>query len=95
MPTASFWLIHVASAAVGLVAFLLFKLFLSRHLVQAEPAGAAGLDSLPRLGRQREQGDEALGERPVALDRERALRFERLQRHAAIDRARRSPAAGR
>ncbi len=37
MPTASFWLIHVASAAVGLFAFLLFKLFLSRHLVQAEP----------------------------------------------------------
>ena len=37
MPTVSFWLIHVASAAVGLVAFLLFKLFLSRHLVRAEP----------------------------------------------------------
>jgi len=37
MPTMSFWLIHVGSAAIGLFAFLLFKIFLSRHLVQADP----------------------------------------------------------
>jgi POT family proton-dependent oligopeptide transporter len=41
LPTTTFWLIHVASAAIGLVAFVLFKLILSRHIVQAEaPAGA-------------------------------------------------------
>jgi POT family proton-dependent oligopeptide transporter len=39
LPTPTFWLIHVASAAIGLVAFILFKLFISRHLVQA-PAPA-------------------------------------------------------
>jgi POT family proton-dependent oligopeptide transporter len=36
MPITTFWLIHVASACVGLVAFTLFKLFLSRHLVHAD-----------------------------------------------------------
>jgi POT family proton-dependent oligopeptide transporter len=36
LPTPTFWLLHVASAAIGLVAFLLFRAFLSRHLVQAE-----------------------------------------------------------
>jgi len=36
LPTTTFWLIHVASAAIGLVAFMLFKLFISRHLVQQE-----------------------------------------------------------
>jgi POT family proton-dependent oligopeptide transporter len=35
LPTTTFWLIHVASAAVGLVAFILFKLVLARHFVQA------------------------------------------------------------
>jgi POT family proton-dependent oligopeptide transporter len=39
MPTTSFWLFHVATAAVGLVAFALFKLFLARRLMgSAEPA---------------------------------------------------------
>jgi POT family proton-dependent oligopeptide transporter len=37
-PTTSFWLLHVASAAVAGFAFLLFKLFLGRHLEQAEAA---------------------------------------------------------
>lgn len=39
MPTTSFWLVHVASATVGLVAFVLFKLALNRLLL-AEPAPA-------------------------------------------------------
>ncbi|MEA3003474.1 MAG: proton-dependent oligopeptide transporter, family [Sphingomonadales bacterium] len=38
LPTTSFWLIHVASAAIGLVAFLLFKLFVGRRLVEARAA---------------------------------------------------------
>lgn len=33
MPTTSFWLLHVATAAVGLVAFILFKLFLAKRLM--------------------------------------------------------------
>ena len=37
MDTTQFWLLHVASAAVGLVAFVLFKLVLMKHLTQ-EPA---------------------------------------------------------
>ena len=37
MPTTSFWLMHAGFAAIGGVVFLLFKLFLARHLVQAEP----------------------------------------------------------
>jgi POT family proton-dependent oligopeptide transporter len=36
LPTTTFWLIHVASATVGLVAFVLFKAVLGRRLVQAE-----------------------------------------------------------
>lgn len=32
MPTTSFWLFHVATAVVGLVAFVLFKLFLGKRL---------------------------------------------------------------
>lgn len=39
MPTTSFWLFHVATAAVGLVAFILFKLFLAKRLM-GEPAAA-------------------------------------------------------
>jgi proton-dependent oligopeptide transporter, POT family len=38
LPTTTFWLIHVASAAIGLVAFMLFKLVLAKRFVQAEPA---------------------------------------------------------
>ena len=33
IPTTSFWLFHVATAAVGLVAFILFKLFLAKRLM--------------------------------------------------------------
>ena len=33
MPTTSFWLFHVATAAVGLIAFILFKLFLAKRLM--------------------------------------------------------------
>ncbi len=33
MPTTSFWLFHVGTAVVGLVAFLMFKLFLARRLM--------------------------------------------------------------
>ena len=32
LPTTTFWLIHVASAAVGLVAFAMFKAVLGRHM---------------------------------------------------------------
>ncbi|WP_447762456.1 peptide MFS transporter [Sphingopyxis panaciterrae] len=39
MPTTSFWLFHVATAVVGLVAFILFKLFLAKRLM-GEPAAA-------------------------------------------------------
>jgi proton-dependent oligopeptide transporter, POT family len=38
LPTTTFWLIHVASACIGLVAFFLFRIFLARHFVQAEAA---------------------------------------------------------
>jgi proton-dependent oligopeptide transporter, POT family len=37
LPTTTFWLIHVASAAIGLVAFILFKFVVARHLVVAQP----------------------------------------------------------
>ena len=42
MPTTQFWLIHVASAVVGLVAFVLFKLLVSDRMTagQAEPLPA-------------------------------------------------------
>ena len=33
MPTTQFWLLHVASACVGLVAFSAFKLFLAPRLM--------------------------------------------------------------
>lgn len=39
MPTPQFWLVHVGSAAVGLVAFIVFKLFLGKQM-QDIPAGA-------------------------------------------------------
>jgi len=39
LPTTSFWLFHVATAVVGLVAFILFKLFLAKRLM-GEPAAA-------------------------------------------------------
>jgi POT family proton-dependent oligopeptide transporter len=43
LPTTTFWLIHVASAAVGLVAFVLFKVLVNDRMVAAhaaEPAAA-------------------------------------------------------
>lgn len=43
LPTTTFWLIHVASAAVGLVAFVLFKVLVNDRMVaahSAEPAAA-------------------------------------------------------
>ncbi|HEX5182669.1 MAG TPA: peptide MFS transporter [Allosphingosinicella sp.] len=38
LPTTTFWLLHVASAGVGLIAFILFKLVLGKKLTRAEPA---------------------------------------------------------
>jgi len=35
LPTTTFWLLHVASAAIGLVGFMLFKLVLAKRFVQA------------------------------------------------------------
>jgi POT family proton-dependent oligopeptide transporter len=35
MPTTTFWLIHVASAVVGLVAFVIFKMTIARRMEQA------------------------------------------------------------
>ncbi|PQM27542.1 MFS transporter [Sphingopyxis lindanitolerans] len=37
MPTTSFWLFHVGTATVGLVAFILFKLFLAKRLMGGAP----------------------------------------------------------
>jgi POT family proton-dependent oligopeptide transporter len=41
LPTTTFWLIHVASAAFGLVAFVLFKLVLGKRMAGPAPAVAA------------------------------------------------------
>lgn len=43
LPTPTFWLIHVASAVVGLIAFVLFKMFVVDRMntAAAEPAAAA------------------------------------------------------
>jgi len=41
MDTPTFWLLHIASAAVGLVAFILFKIFMSRRMTEHEAAAAA------------------------------------------------------
>ncbi|KQM13807.1 peptide MFS transporter [Novosphingobium sp. Leaf2] len=40
MPTTQFWLLHMASAGVGLVGFAVFKLFFSRRLMGGEPTSA-------------------------------------------------------
>lgn len=37
MPTPQFWLVHVASATIGLVAFIAFKLFLGHMIAHEEP----------------------------------------------------------
>jgi len=39
MPTPQFWLLHVATAGVGLVAFVLFKATLARRLLGGAPVG--------------------------------------------------------
>jgi POT family proton-dependent oligopeptide transporter len=41
LPTPTFWLIHVASAAFGLVAFVIFKLAIGKRLASATAAPAA------------------------------------------------------
>jgi POT family proton-dependent oligopeptide transporter len=41
MDTVQFWLFHVATAAVGLVAFVLFKLFLAKRLIGSTLANDA------------------------------------------------------
>jgi len=38
LPTTTFWLIHVASAAFGMVAFIVFKLVIGRRIAAAQPA---------------------------------------------------------
>ena len=43
LPTTTFWLIHVASAAVGLVAFVMFKAVLGRHMHTGPKEQAAAL----------------------------------------------------
>ena len=40
MPTPQFWLVHVASACIGLIAFVLFKLLLAKRLME-DGEGAA------------------------------------------------------
>jgi proton-dependent oligopeptide transporter, POT family len=41
LPTTTFWLLHVASAAVGLVAFVAFKLLIGRRFAGAPTRAAA------------------------------------------------------
>ena len=41
LPTPTFWLLHVASAAVGLVAFVLFKLVLGKRMATGPREQAA------------------------------------------------------
>jgi proton-dependent oligopeptide transporter, POT family len=43
LPTTTFWLLHVASAGFGLVAFLIFKLVLGRRMVTGVQEQAAAL----------------------------------------------------
>jgi POT family proton-dependent oligopeptide transporter len=43
MPTTTFWLLHVASAVVGLVAFVLFKLVTNRRVTTDVSDQAAAL----------------------------------------------------
>jgi POT family proton-dependent oligopeptide transporter len=43
MDTVQFWLFHVATAAVGLVAFALFKVFLAKRLMGHPAVGQAAL----------------------------------------------------
>jgi POT family proton-dependent oligopeptide transporter len=43
LPTTTFWLIHAASAAVGLVAFVIFKLAIGRRMESTPQDQAAVL----------------------------------------------------
>jgi POT family proton-dependent oligopeptide transporter len=43
LPTPTFWLIHVASAAFGLVAFIVFKLVVGRRMATGPREQAAAL----------------------------------------------------
>jgi proton-dependent oligopeptide transporter, POT family len=43
LPTPTFWLIHVASAAFGLVAFVVFKLMLGHRMTSGPREQAAAL----------------------------------------------------
>jgi POT family proton-dependent oligopeptide transporter len=42
LDTPTFWLLHVATAAVGLAAFALFKIFMSKRMAEHHEAAAAG-----------------------------------------------------
>jgi POT family proton-dependent oligopeptide transporter len=41
MPTTTFWLIHVASAVVGLVAFVIFKFTIAKRMDNAQELAPA------------------------------------------------------
>ena len=43
LPTTTFWLLHVGSAVIGLVAFVLFKLFMGKRLAHTPPEHADAL----------------------------------------------------
>ena len=43
LPTTTFWLIHVASAAFGLVAFVIFKIVLGKRMTGSPQEQAAAL----------------------------------------------------
>jgi POT family proton-dependent oligopeptide transporter len=43
LPTTTFWLIHAGSAAVGLIAFIAFKLVIGRRMVSTPQDQAAAL----------------------------------------------------
>ena len=40
LPTTTFWLIHVASAAFGMVAFIVFKLVIGKRMSGPQPVTA-------------------------------------------------------
>jgi POT family proton-dependent oligopeptide transporter len=43
LPTTTFWLIHVASAAFGLVAFVIFKIVIGKRMTSSVRDQAAAL----------------------------------------------------
>ena len=40
LPTTTFWLLHIASAAFGLVAFVVFKMVVGKRMTGGAPASA-------------------------------------------------------